>query len=716
MPPPRSSDLCGGEVQYFRLEPAYWPIVLDRLVDAGVRTVTSYMPWETHCVSPPDRQHPAGEMDFEGLTDSKLNLRRFIELVQQRGLNLSARVGPFCCNEMIGGGHPQWLICGDPAMMVWDHTNRPTQGYWIARKCGMQPSYLHPDYLTLVGHWFAAVDRVLLPYLTGRGGCITMVNLDNEVSYIVKDSLLDSDYNPINVSRGGLYHQFLTERYGTVEALSDAHGHRYGVIEDAQPPRQAAQRLGRDFAQYCDWMRFKTWCMTRYLAQLRALHEANGIGGVRFYTNLNPHRPEGVPTRMADFQQAVGEAGLVGYDFYRGCYLSYSGYQSMARVLKLMNASLGYTWSAEFMSGTWNLDLSKVSRVSDDHMRFMARCALAHGCKAIQWFMFHDRDCWGDAPVSSHGHARPSLAVLQETVTLLRNRIPQWDRLRPLADVAIVYDVVQHLHTSLGDPAPCADNDLHIGPPAVAGIEAGRATSEYEGLFRLVEHCGCQAAVIDSEHDASRLSAFPLVILSGSPLISRKTAAALKAYVEEGGTLLVSGPWPALDETGQSLRLLDSDPKPTVELGKGRAIWCEHYLAQEPPEQALAVNVQIVRQLIDSLVNAPLVRIEPEQSPVTWVDWAATGGARTFEQPLCLASAVLHAPQDGDVSGGQRVLFVLSHYPVATRLRVTIASAAGGSLVNCLTGTRIGLDDSGSGVVDVDRKSADLFEVIGGGR
>ena len=41
-----------------------------------------------------------------------------------------------------------------------------------------------------------------------------MINLDNEVSYIVRGGFLDSDYNPVNICPGGFWHQFLAEKYG----------------------------------------------------------------------------------------------------------------------------------------------------------------------------------------------------------------------------------------------------------------------------------------------------------------------------------------------------------------------------------------------------------------------------------------------------------------------------------------------------------------------
>lgn len=63
-----SRDIFGAEVQYFRLDPKYWDPILRRLKDSGLKCVTTYVQWATHLVAPPDAQHPAGVLDFEGKT------------------------------------------------------------------------------------------------------------------------------------------------------------------------------------------------------------------------------------------------------------------------------------------------------------------------------------------------------------------------------------------------------------------------------------------------------------------------------------------------------------------------------------------------------------------------------------------------------------------------------------------------------------------------
>ena len=568
----QSSNIFGAEIQYFRLDVRYWKPILLKFKEAGLQCVTTYVQWGTHLIGPASAEHPAGVLDFQGTSNPRLNLLHFLDLVQEMGLDLNFRAGPFCCNEAIYGGYPEFLAMGDPQGMVWDYQNRTTQGYWIGKREGSQPSYLHPDYLDWCRKWITEVDKIIKPRLKSNGGCITMINLDNEVSYIVQDAFLASDYNPVNVGRGGFYHQFLTEKYGEAAALP--YLQHFNSIEEVAAPRKIPTVIGGDFPYYADWCEFKTWAMAKYIGLIREMHEANGVRDVTFMTNFNPHRPEGVPTRMPEFEKATGPRGLTGYDFYRGVFMSYSGYQSMSRVLKLMNATLRYTWSPEFMAGTWNKVLPV--RVSDDHMRFMALCALSQGCKAISWFMFHDRDCWGDAPVGSHGHERPSLSVLAWVKKLACEIIPEWDTLHPASDLAVIYDLTSHQHSYLGDPMPCDDNALYVGEPTVDATPCGKASLEYEGIFRIVEHTGRQASVVDPCHSAAKLKAeiTPLVILPGSPIIHRETARVLERYVLEGGRLIVSGTWPRRDDTGTEMVFLGGIPaKQEVVMEKGRIWW-----------------------------------------------------------------------------------------------------------------------------------------------
>ena len=696
---PEAKEIFGGEIQYFRMDPQYWESVVAGLKESGLRTVTAYVQWGTHMVAPPDEQHPAGVLDFTGETNPRLNLMYFIELVEKYGLNLNFRCGPFCCDEMPYGGYPKFLTMDDPSIFCMDSQNRATQGYWIGKPEGSQPSYLHPKYLDWCRKWINEVDKIILPHLKVNGGCITMINLDNEISYIVRDSFLGSDYNEVNVRRGGFWHQYLKYKYGSASKLPFKA--KYPYVEDVPAPRSVPDSIDGDFAYYAEWMYFKGWCMCRYIEKLRAMHEANGVTSdkVIFMTNLNPHLPEGIPTRMPDFEKAT--KGIVGYDFYRGTFMSYSGYQSMARVLKLMNNTMDFTFSAEFMAGTWNKILN--GRVSDDHMRFMARCAFAHGCKAIDWFMFHDRDCWNDAPMSSHGHKRPSWNVLAEVPEILFGKIKNWDALKPVSDIAIVYDLTAHTHTGIGDPMPCADNNNYVGKPEIAGVKAGMSSKEYIGMFRLAEQNGLQAAAVDIAFSDAALYDYPMAVYPGSPVVTRDTEKKLREYVRAGHALLITGVLPTQYDTGDKCDFLSGIKAGAQVIGKGLVIFHDAWMGQAEPEKDEIADIEAFGGYCAQGCVTPAVSITSPK-PAEWVDWGAPGGGHMkYVQERNLGSAVLHE------ANGERILFVLNHYPEAHRFAVKLNAPA--KKLVCLTEEcDVELTD-GAAEIEIDRKNCQIYRV-----
>ncbi|MBI4024387.1 MAG: beta-galactosidase [Verrucomicrobia bacterium] len=111
-----SKEIFGAEIQYFEFDPTYWEKTIVHLKGTGLRCVSTYVPWSMHLVGPPDKKHPAGVLDFEGRTNPRLNLVKFLDLVEKHGLNLNFRAGPFCCNEFVHGGYPLAFLAGSPVI------------------------------------------------------------------------------------------------------------------------------------------------------------------------------------------------------------------------------------------------------------------------------------------------------------------------------------------------------------------------------------------------------------------------------------------------------------------------------------------------------------------------------------------------------------------------------------------------------------------------
>ncbi|WP_300342198.1 beta-galactosidase [Nesterenkonia sp.] len=88
-----------GEIHYSRIRPSRWNEVLGLAAAGGLTSVATYSFWRHH---EPEQGHYRWS---EGL-----NLRRFVELAAEHGLEVVARIGPWSHGEARFGGFPDWLV------------------------------------------------------------------------------------------------------------------------------------------------------------------------------------------------------------------------------------------------------------------------------------------------------------------------------------------------------------------------------------------------------------------------------------------------------------------------------------------------------------------------------------------------------------------------------------------------------------------------------
>jgi hypothetical protein len=89
-----------GSIHYFRLPaPDLWRDRVEQMRAAGLNAVDVYYPWSYHSEAP-------GRYDFSGTRD----VDRLHDAIEQAGLYLIARPGPYICAEIDLGGLPAWLL------------------------------------------------------------------------------------------------------------------------------------------------------------------------------------------------------------------------------------------------------------------------------------------------------------------------------------------------------------------------------------------------------------------------------------------------------------------------------------------------------------------------------------------------------------------------------------------------------------------------------
>ncbi len=88
-----------GEIHYARIPRGYWKHRLQMIKALGLNTISTYIFWNHHEISP-------GVWDFK---TGNRNLREFVQLAAAEGLMVILRPGPYACAEWEFGGYPWWL-------------------------------------------------------------------------------------------------------------------------------------------------------------------------------------------------------------------------------------------------------------------------------------------------------------------------------------------------------------------------------------------------------------------------------------------------------------------------------------------------------------------------------------------------------------------------------------------------------------------------------
>ena len=141
-------QLISGEIHYARVPKKYWRHRIQMAKAMGCNAIATYVFWNYH-------ETEKGKFDF---TTENRNVSEFIRLVQEEGLKLLLRPGPYVCGEWDLGGIPPYLLS------IPD----------IKLRCS------DPRYMSAVERYIGALAKEITPHLITRGGPIILLQLENE--------------------------------------------------------------------------------------------------------------------------------------------------------------------------------------------------------------------------------------------------------------------------------------------------------------------------------------------------------------------------------------------------------------------------------------------------------------------------------------------------------------------------------------------------------
>ena len=515
---------ASASVHYFRIPAAGWGAVLDRLAGAGFEAIDLYVPWGVH-------EQEGGAFDF-GEKRPDLDLRRFLGLVESRGLGAILRPGPSVNAELPNFGLPDRIV-RHQGVQALSPSGRPVLCPFIPDPFPV-PSYASTLYLEETAKWFRQVGSVAGDFLRKKG-FVRMVQVDNEASLFFRDGPFDQDYRSeaVELYRTWLADQGIEPRDPPTDREPGIEGLRHGLL----------------------WMRFRQWMMVSSLKKMRRMLEEAGFEGAPFSHNVPP---AGLlsPVPPAMLRDAVD---VVTTDVYATAADS----RMAMHQVRLVAALEERPTAGEMGSGA--VFYSPYVTAFDNKVVLLA--SLACGLGGFNIYMGTERDRWIGGLVSESGEVeRTSLLHFYQRLLMLAEAM-DLGAFRPLAPAAVILPREYVDHTLLMFPFHGLSPALVSGfgmnlAVMLAGDESALGTSvqtrwleRLDEIFAALRRASLFYSLVDTGGEGDIPPGPCDVILV--PTFVYLGPKVIRAMVEraEGGTPVIAGPGkPNLDSL---LRPLD---------------------------------------------------------------------------------------------------------------------------------------------------------------
>ena len=365
--------LNSGEIHYFRIKRELWDKHLQAASEAGLTTVSTYVPWAWH-------EPEKGVFDFNGTSCPERDLEGWLQLCREHGLFCILKPGPFILAETRGAGLPDWFIhqFGDEVKMH----NRKGE---IVQSDGV--SLFHPTYLEKVALWY---DQIM-PFISVReissGGPVIMMQICNEIG-VFSWLAHQGDYSHGIKER---FIDYLAGKFGNVQKVNSLWGTDYHEFDEVELPPDGSIAFdskgdrGRDYEWHCFWRIY----YGDYLKMLSGMARERGVT-VPFYHNLPGwiygHGYEFL-VNITMYEDLYGEKSdiLFGIDHIPE-FLSYRNLHDDRIINDITLAMQGNKplFAAEFQCGSREYHVVTNPR----EMELFYKASIAHGLVGWNYYMF----------------------------------------------------------------------------------------------------------------------------------------------------------------------------------------------------------------------------------------------------------------------------------------------------------------------------------------
>jgi len=504
----RGEFLHSGEFQYFRIPEHLWDSGLKNLKEAGINTISTYIPWIWH-------EYEENKFDFTGETHPQRDLEYFLKLVRAYGFNFIARPGPYIYAEYQGFGIPEWLREKHPEILI-----KTADG-----KMAQEVSLLHPVFQYYAQRWLNEVLEFLISKRE-EGLKLLAVQLDNETGLPQYNTIrVFSDFNEHTVT---LFRLWLKKRY-SLDELNSFLNSKYSDFSEIYPP------TFKDSFKFKNlWYEFVEEYIINYLEALKRIYDGKLKSQIDYFLNVpfTPMWPDSHPKKSA--------VSIVGCDIYTKLTpfkvvddLPFTASFTANYFLSLNRKD--YFIAPEVQAGWFD----PISYVPFAHTFFLGATLYLFNARLISWYIAHDCIEIDETPwiwnsfLDINGKPTRRYSVIKrikELVESIDYVINKSTLLRD--DIGIV---TYSIYGRKFFEATFNRKFKHAVAPALLLMSA-------HGLYGLLSDNSFMPKVIILEKSTiEELSKFKVLFFPSLGFIDYENCKKLIKYVENGGRLIIYG-------------------------------------------------------------------------------------------------------------------------------------------------------------------------------
>lgn len=520
--------LNSGEIHYFRIKRELWPRHLEAALEAGLTTVSTYVPWAWH-------ESVEQVFDFDGLSSPERDLNGWLRLCREYGLTCILKPGPFILAETRGAGLPDWFLA-----KYHDEVKMRNSRGEVVLSDGV--SLFNEKYLEKVTLWYDQIMPLISKNEISSGGPVIMIQVCNEIG-VFSWLAHQGDYGN-NVKDHFI--SYLKKKFKGIDEINSLWGTAYSDFADLELPPDgnlaytSKSDRSRDYEWHCFWRKY----YGDYLRMLSEMARERGVT-VPLFHNLPGwiygHGYE-FPVNITMYEDLFGDKSeiMFGVDHIP----EFVSHRNMHddRIINDITSAVQVNrplFAAEFQSGSREYHVVTNKR----EMELFYKASIANGLTGWNYYMFSQgrnpgrRGYSGDTfywftPLTPEGEKTRAFPLVRKMSKIVKTSESIIVNARRKAEVCILF-YPPYYATELERPVDSAC-ELAFIPSAI------RRQAYFDGLLKALQILNIDYDMIDlTIASAEGLRDYKQVWAFCTDEMNAADQQTLVNYVSDGGNAVI---------------------------------------------------------------------------------------------------------------------------------------------------------------------------------